>query len=219
MQKKIAKILDIYEEYKIMPALQMHMLRVAAVASMICDSIDVPVNKKDIITACLLHDMGNILKFKLDAFPEFLQPNGLEYWQKVKDEYLEKYSSNEYAASIEIAREINVSDRVLELIESISFLGASNNAKGDNFGKKIMEYCDNRVDPFGVVSLEKRLIDLRTRYAHRDLERGPSFREVFEKSVRQMEEQIFSHCKIKPEDINNETVAPIIEELKDFMIE
>ena len=33
-----------------------------------------------------------------------------------------------------------------------------------------------------------------------------------------MEKQIFSKCKIKPEDINNETVASIILSLKDFVI-
>ena len=40
----------------------------------------------------------------------------------------------------------------------------------------------------------------------------------FEKAARQIEKQIFSKCKIKPEDINNETVAPIISELKNFVI-
>jgi hypothetical protein len=39
-------ILDIYEEYKIMSVLSRHMLRVAAVASMICDNLTEPVNKK-----------------------------------------------------------------------------------------------------------------------------------------------------------------------------
>ena len=34
----------------------------------------------------------------------------------------------------------------------------------------------------------------------------------------EMEKQIFSKCKIKPEDITDETIAPIIEELKNFVI-
>ena len=40
------KILDIYDEYKIMPNLQEHMLRVAAVASLICDNFDEVLPKK-----------------------------------------------------------------------------------------------------------------------------------------------------------------------------
>ena len=216
--KMVMSVATIYKKYKIIPSLQEHMLRVAAVASLICDNFSEPLDKESIITACLVHDMGNIIKFKWDSLPEFLEPNGLEYWQEVKSEYIKKYGNNEYIASINIAKELNVSDRVLELVKSISFLGASDNAEKNDFGKKIVEYCDDRVIPFGVVSLEERFTDLRSRYAHRDKERGPSFREAFEKAVRLIEKQIFSKCKIKPEDINDETVAPVIEQLRNFVI-
>ncbi len=209
---------QVYKKYKIPKGLQEHMLRVAAVGTMICDNFNGDLPKDEIATACLLHDMGNIIKFKLDVMPELLEPQGGEYWQAVKDEYIAKYGSNEYEASVKIAHELGVSEKVITLIKSISFAGASKNAEGDNFGEKIVEYCDDRVGPFGVVSLEDRLTDLRIRYAHRDRERGSSFREIFEKAVQQMEQQIFSKCKIKPEDINDDTVAPIIEELKNFVI-
>ena len=78
------KILDIYDEYKIIPALQKHMLRVAAVASLICNNFNEPLPKNDIITACLLHDMPNILKFKWDSLLEFLEPKGFHYWQNIQ---------------------------------------------------------------------------------------------------------------------------------------
>ena len=35
---------------------------------------------------------------------------------------------------------------------------------------------------------------------------------------KDIEEQIFAKCKIKPENINDETVKPIIEKLKDFVV-
>ena len=38
-------------------------------------------------------------------------------------------------------------------------------------------------------------------------------------SLFAIEKQIFAKCKIKPEYITNETVAPIISELRNFMIE
>ena len=84
-----------------MPNLQEHMLRVAAVASLVCDNFNEPLPKDDIITACLLHDMGNIIKSDLQYFPEFIKPEGLDYWQKVKDEYIEKYSRDEHKATIQ----------------------------------------------------------------------------------------------------------------------
>ena len=214
--KMALSVETIYKKYKIMPNLQEHMLRVASVASLICDSIDISVDKENVITACLLHDMGNIIKFKLDNFPEFLEPEGLIYWQNVQTEFKDKYGDNEYLTALNIAQEIGVSGRVLELIKAISFLDAPNNASGTDYGKKIVEYCDDRVDPFGIVSLEQRFLDLKKRYAHRD--RSTSERETFENAVRQMEKQIFSKCKIKPENINNETVAPIISELRNFVI-
>lgn len=209
-------ISEVYKEYKIMSNLQEHMLRVASVASQICDSLDIEVDKESILTACLLHDMGNILKFELGYFPKFLEPEGLQYWQKVKDEYENKYGKDEHVATIKIVQELNVPQRILDLINAISFLGAPDVAAGSDFGKKIVEYCDDRVNPFGVVSLKGRLMDLRKRHAHY----GDSTPELkaFENAAKQMEDQIFSNCKIKPEDITDESIAPIMEELKGFVI-
>ena len=76
-------ILEIYKEHNVMPNLQEHMLRVAAVASLICDNCTEKLNKEDIITACLLHDIGNIVQFQLSYFPEFNKPQGIEYWQGI----------------------------------------------------------------------------------------------------------------------------------------
>src|SRR3989344_7719535 len=100
----------------IMPSLQLHMFRVTSVAQIICESLGENVilvseahpesgswtsqddAKNNILSACLLHDMGNILKFNLDLFPEFLQPEGKEYWQKVKDSFEKKYGKDEHEA-------------------------------------------------------------------------------------------------------------------------
>ena len=154
-------ISEIYTEYKIMPNLQEHMLRVAGVASLICDNFDEPLNKEEIITACLLHDMGNIIKFKLEIWPQFLEPEGLKYWQNVQSEFKNKYGNNEYLAHGKIANEIGINNRVLEIINAISFLGGTGNASSEDFGKKIAHYCDDRVSPFSVVSLKQRFTDLR----------------------------------------------------------
>lgn len=178
------KITDIYKEYKIMPQLQMHQFRVTGVAMTILDSINnhVLVHKEEIIKACLLHDMGNILKFNLDLFPGFSEPEGAEYWKKIKNEYKEKYGDDEHTATSEIVKELGVSNTVFELIKSISFLGASETANGEDFSKKIVEYCDDRVSPFGVISLEGRLADLRKRYAHKGA--SDNERDNFENAIR-----------------------------------
>ena len=210
------KIADIYEEYNIVPTLAEHMFRVAAVASLICDNFDEPLPKEDIVTACLLHDMGNIIKFKFYVMPEVFMPEGLEYWRGVQDQYIKKYGNDEHVAAIKIAKEVGVNERVIELINSISFLGAPLQVINEDFSKKIVEYSDKRVEPKGLVSLEKRLMDLRKRYAEHGGDTPE--RRAFEKAVHSIEEQIFAKCKIKPEDITDITVAPIISKLKDFVI-
>ena len=77
---------EVYSEYKIMPTLQLHQLRVAAVARLVCDHLTHPINTRDVILACLFHDMGNIIKSNLNHFPEFCEPEGTAYWEKVKAE-------------------------------------------------------------------------------------------------------------------------------------
>lgn len=209
-------IIDIYKEYKIPPNLQTHMLRVASVASLICDNLTEQVDKENIITACLLHDMGNIIKFKMDVFPEFFEPEGVEYWQKVKDEYIAKYGPDEHHASLEIVKELKTSERILDLADAPSFIGAPHNAESEDYGMKIVDYSDVRVYPHGVVSIEERFLDLRKRY----VQHGPDTpeRTAFENALREIQNQIFSKCKIKPEDITDEVIAPVIEELKGFMV-
>jgi hypothetical protein len=123
------KIKDIYEEYKIMPNLQMHQLRVAGVVSQLCDSLNLEVTKETLIITCLLHDMGNIIKSRLDYFPEFIKPEGLGYWQNVKDEFIQKYGEDEHEATVQIIKELGLPERVVNLAGKTDFHICVNTAK------------------------------------------------------------------------------------------
>lgn len=58
-------ILEIYNKYYLPENLQMHMLRVAACSNLIIDNWSGPeIDKEAIIRVCLLHDMGNIVKYQ-----------------------------------------------------------------------------------------------------------------------------------------------------------
>src|SRR3989344_4139901 len=154
---------QIYTEYKIMPSLQLHQLRVASVAKLICGSFTKPVNEKEVVLACLFHDMGNILKFDLTVFPEFVEPEGLKYWQKVQEEYRAKYGSDQHEASLKIARGLGLSDAVLLCIDSVAFSKAERTFAEGSWEQKICEYADTRVSPSGVLSLRDRLEEGRKR--------------------------------------------------------
>lgn len=200
-----------------MPSLQDHMLRVAAVASLICDNFDEPLPKEEIISACLLHDMGNIIKSDLKYFPEFLEPQGLDYWQEVKDEYIQKYGKNELQATVQIIQELGLSN-LLPVFGGMSFAKAKENLAVEDFAIKICFYADLRVDPHGVVSYEGRMEEGKKRYQNRTDVFSTEGRDYLVQCGKEIEKQIFAKCKIKPEDINNETAAPIILSLRGFVI-
>lgn len=215
-------ILDIYEQYKIMPNLAKHQLRVASVTKIILDNFnqDFNLDKDKIITSALLHDMANIIKFKLDVFPEFNEPLGLEYWQNVQKEYIEKYGRDEHKATLEIAKELGVNTSILELLKNIGDHGEFCNQalESNEFEKKITNYADTRVGPKGILSYQDRMHDVKKRYEGTNFLNTKESFEVLFNCGKDIESQIFANCKIRPEDINDESIAPILEELKGYMI-
>lgn len=210
-------ITDLYKKYKILKSLQEHMLRVAAVASMICDNFIEEMNKEEVITACLLHDIANIIKFDMTIFPKFFEPEGVEYWQNVKNEYIEKYGKDEHVATVQIAKEIGVSELAASFVAGVEFSLMFNHRDGYDFGNKIVVYADNRVSPHGVVPYLDRMEDARSRYKHLNTGQEEEHANLVA-CGGEIEAQIFAKCKIKPEDITDESVAHIIEELRGFVI-
>lgn len=212
------KVSEIYDKYKIMPSLQLHMLRVAAVATLICDNFTEPLDRESIILGSLFHDMGNIIKFDLNVFPEFALPEGVEYWQGVKDEYVKKYNNNEHIATNIIVEEIGLSEIVCDLIRNIGFSKSTENEHSNFFARKICNYSDMRVGPLGVMLLNDRILEGNKRYQGRKKTIASDNFSSLAQSAQNVEKQIFEKCRIKPEDITDELVAPIIEELKSFVV-
>lgn len=213
-------ILEIYKEYKIPPFLQLHMLRVSAVAKIICDSFTEPLPEEDIIATCLLHDMGNIIKVNFTFFPEAFDPEGVEYWQKVQEEYKNKYGADEEQATEIIMEELGASRSVLELKGHVGFEKIPQNEKSSVFTHKICNYADMRVSPHGVVSMMDRIEEGHKRFLSKNISRPYIYSDFEEKvkSAQNIEKQIFAKCKIKPEDITEEAVQPLISELRNFVI-
>ena len=217
-------ILELYEKYRIMPQLAEHQFKVAGVAKLVCDNLEQDLDRDNIVEACLLHDIGNIIKFDLSVTDKLLpgrfSPEDLAVWQGVKDEFVSKYGKDEHHATIRIIREIGVSQRVVELVDCIGFHNGKSNAESRDWGKEICAYSDMRVGPGGVISLEQRFQDLRVRYDHKHRLMGGNedLRLEFEAGLRQIEKQLFEKCRIKPEEITEEKVLAKTESLKNFEI-
>jgi hypothetical protein len=200
-----------------MPNLAEHMLRVAAVASLICDNFDELLPKEDIVTACLLHDMGNIIKAEFEFLPESWEPEGIAYWQKVKKDYIKKYGDNEHHATIRIMKELRIPENIIHLVDQIDFSLFCRHRDGNDIQVKIITYADTRVDPHGVVSQEERLEEARRRYATRNKGKEEE-RQRLVVCSKDIEKQIFAKCSLRPEDITDESAAPVIAELKNFVV-
>jgi HD domain len=209
------KIGDIYKQYQTMPNLQEHQLRVAAVAMQICDGFDLPLDKNSLATACLLHDMGNIVKFRLGAFPEMIKDQNIEYWESVQKEYIEKYGNDDYEANMAIISEIGVSKKVYDIADAVGFHNWCSVDNDGSWEHKIASYADSRVSPFGVLSLDDRLMDASKRY--KDVDHFTNdYKDTLYDCVRDFEKQIFEHLKFSPSDITNDSIEPYINNLKNF---
>lgn len=214
------KITEIYRQYRILPNLQEHMLRVSAVAAYICDHFDgSKIDKSSVISATLLHDMGNIIKFDLTLYPELLGPKPLTFWEGVQVDFKERYGEDEHVATELIATELGVSERIKELIQAVSYHAAEENVASDDFEKKIAAYADLRVGLHGVITLEERLSDFTKRYAHLFSEDNEVKREKTYDALRQLEPQVFAYCNISPDEITNKAISGTIDSLKNFVVQ
>jgi hypothetical protein len=87
-----------------------------------------------------------------------------------------------------------------------------------DFCKKICFYADNRVSPHGIVSVEEHSLNAKERYKNHPHSFSEESRLVFNKYISEIEKQIFSVSKIKPEDINDESIKKYLEDIKNFEI-
>lgn len=214
-------ILKIYQKYQIIPILANHQLRVAGVGSQLADYFP-DLNKKDIITCCLLHDMGNILKINFDAplSQETLTLAERSSGKKIKNEFQKKYGPDEHVATLKIVKELEVNRSVQDIIEAICFTKITDDQFLEHpLEHLICEYADMRVDPYGITTLDKRLEDLEKRYKGRfPTKKHQENRKKFARVMREVEKKIFADIDFEPEMITNQSLNDTIENLKSFNI-
>lgn len=161
-------IKDIYSKYPIPPNLQRHMFRVTSVAEIIYNSW---IEKKDlkidvILKACLVHDVGNLLKFDLINNVNFLEEEAknVDSWRKIKSEMSEKFGPEEHKATEIICKEICLETKALWVVKNWGFGNFDKVLASNNWEYKICVYSDHRIGPFGTVKLKERFNEQRKRY-------------------------------------------------------
>ncbi len=207
-------IIEIYNRYHLPENLEMHMLRVAACSKIIIDNWNGPkIDKEAIIRVCLLHDMGNIVKIPEDFYDN-------EGFRKIRKQYFDKYGTNDHAINLEIGKQEGLNSKEIEILDGKRSRKNEETLKSDSYERKICAYSDQRVAPDGVVSIKERLEDAKVRYKDKPLsvwsnEEKANY--LIDCSLG-IEKQIMEHCKLKPNDINDDSIKRYIEELKKYEI-
>ena len=159
------KVEDVYERYQVMPTLAVHMLSVGAVGSILTKSItETGFPKNEIISACLLHDMGNIVKFDLDSIPKGLHIPDVDYWKEVQKKIRTRYGMDEHEVTYKMSRDIRVSDVTLDAITNSGTANAARVLEEKNIAAMFVTYCDYHVMPTAITDPKSRLKDILYRY-------------------------------------------------------
>ncbi len=199
-------ITEIYDKFAIPPNLREHMLRVYGVVCFIEKHWKgEPVNWDLAKKAALLHDLGNAVKFDLDAHPEFLgeEQMNVEHWKEVQRQIIEKYGSDDHETTGKMLEEIGADRQLIDIIQAKSFGNSVESSKSDSWPLKIMYYGDMRALPFGIGTLEERIDDVRNRmpkYTSR-----PDFEDLIN-ACRDIENQIAANLDMPVSEINENSI-------------
>lgn len=160
------KIRDIYKKYDIIDNLAEHMLRTAGVGYFVASNwkekgVDVNLTT----AACLLHDVGNLVKFDLDN--PIVEIDDPEKWRRIQKKYWDKYGKNTHDVTIQIIEELGREDVVGVIEEEGEVYGKSVEViKGASLPTQFLLYSDVRVMPHGVTGMQDRIDDLQARYGN-----------------------------------------------------
>lgn len=216
------KIKEIYKKYNILPNLQEHHYRVAGLALLICDHWrGTNIDRELIKRVCLVHDIGNIIKFDLDKYPHLMgtEKERLDYWKRVKDKFIEKYGDEEHGATYSIAKEVGLTNKQMRVLKGLGFSKLDSIQKSPSWELKICEYSDLRVGPFGVVSLVDRLEEGKKRY--KDTKRfiySTNKRRELIKACHNIEENIDKYTDINIRAIDDKSIKNYLKRLPDSEI-
>lgn len=173
------------------------------------------IDKNAVVSACLLHDMGNLIKVKFESAPELFEPEGIGYWQEIQAEMVDMYG-DVGSATRAIVHEIAPLPVVEETIEDALFSKMATIAESGTREAKLLEYADMRVALHGISSMKERFDDIRERYV--PMHHTGEYIDKLEAAAAKIESELFAGASITPDDITETSTAAIQKELWNFEI-
>lgn len=165
------KIKQLYDKYAIMSQLAEHQLRVGGVGQMVAENWRGGCDETEVTKVCLLHDMGNTVKFDLSDEAVNTKMFGrivnLPYWRGVQQKYWDKYGKDAHIATKGILAEAGLADlnKYIDEESELYFSEASEEELMQaSVPAVILMYADCRVVPRGIVPYRERVEDLKARY-------------------------------------------------------
>lgn len=206
-------IMEIYKKYELPEVLQMHMLRVAACCMLILDNwnSNIKVDNDSLVRIALLHDMGNMAKMSEDQVTN-------QRFAKIREEYINKYGMDDHKINMIIGKQEGLTDEELNILDRKQLRRNKEIKNSDDYTLKICAYCDQRVSPYGVDSVRGRLEELQER--HKNKPNGSMHNPEVAKELIQyaleIEEQVISQCTLNKSEVNDKSIAPYVEKLKEY---
>jgi hypothetical protein len=124
------------------------------------------------------------------------------------------YGDDEHVATIKMVQEINPGEEATFYFNAIGSESMQRVYETGTLGEKIATYSDMRVGPFGIISLQERMDDLRARYLSRN---KPGFSaldiDVRAQRLQEIELEIFSQNSLQPSDVQDHALVQIQENL------
>lgn len=199
-----------------MPILQEHMVRVAYVGKVLGEHTTEDVDVDNIVKSCLLHDMGNIIKFNLHVLEGAIDEKGFEYWKNVKSEFISKYGEEEFSATKQICTELGASENIINLVDAFGTRNVNNIIESGDLNKMIVNYADHRVAPHAIVSLKDRILDQHERFyksfSTEEAKTKIDARKPTDDAKFELERLIFARSRLEPTDILDVDVTELLPE-------
>ena len=215
-----SSIAAIYDRFLIPRSLRLHMYRVACVAEMICDNWKGPrIKKEDVVAACLLHDVGNIVKFDFESGNTLNildEPQSeINRLKRVKESVIAKYGRMDNEASHNMMIELDIDKKIVSIVDGMSrIFDKKNKGRGEDYELLICGYADFRVEPNRISSVTERFAD----FAKRNIDNPNSGMKARGASVMSklpdalvIEKNIFANATIKPEEVNDKSIKPYLD--------
>lgn len=154
-------IQQVYLKYDIPPNLDCHMREVAQVAWFVADNwTGQTLNLDLVLNTALLHDLGNLVKFKQPFLGEL--ENRADHWSALQSEMIAKYGGDAKIATQAMVAELGLAESVRRILSEMDQLFAGNFSVSDE--AKLVEFADLCVSPEGIVGFQRRKQDLIDRY-------------------------------------------------------